>query len=205
MMPISAVPTSVPFTYRDGITTLELIECVRANLDILQADFNTLAASVNGALADNQKEIQDIADNLIVQMQNLRTDLVKLIESSVASGVAWSPVYGHQVSASQALGEVYDNLREHGLFVDDYDNMAFSAGDYDALGLSAREYDIKATMARNLIPGDFKGREEFPWGKSTPEPPTQDNDLYLRKADAADMYVERNPTARNFESKPEVL
>ena len=40
--PLVRVPTSVPFTYRDGLTTLQLIECVRCNLDELQADFKML-------------------------------------------------------------------------------------------------------------------------------------------------------------------
>ena len=53
------VPTSVPFTYRDGLTTLQLIECLRHNLDIIQRDLSKvekttadLAASVDKAFAD---------------------------------------------------------------------------------------------------------------------------------------------------------
>ena len=82
--PIRAVPTSVPFTYRDGITTLELIELLRRNVDILQCDLSKLegatadlSASVDKALADTVAQInQDMAD--------LRAEMLALIHDGTA-------------------------------------------------------------------------------------------------------------------------
>lgn len=163
------VPTSVPFTYRDGLTTLQLIECLRRNLDALQADFNSLIESVNAAIDANDQDIRDMADNLIKQMAALREELIRLIGETQDSGLAWSPVYGRQGSVSAVLGGLYDNCRNHGLFWADYDDMALEASTYDALGLSAREYDIRATAVDNCLPGDFPGRSQFPYGRSIPE------------------------------------
>lgn len=192
------VPTSVPFTYRDGLTTLQLIECLRHNLDVLQADFNSLIESVNAAIDANNQDIKTMADNLINQMAALREELIQLIGAAQDSGLAWSPVYGEQDSVSAALGSLYDNCRNHGLFWADYDNMELEASLYDALGLSAREYDIKATAVDNCLPGDFPGRSQFPYGKSIPE--GEPADVYLTETDADMKYVQRNPTVANFEN-----
>ena len=69
---------------------------------------------------------------------------------------------------------------------------------YDALGLSAREYDLRATAVDNCVPGDFPGRSQFPYDKSIPEGNPADVHLTQDSADA--KYVQRNPTAANFET-----
>lgn len=193
------VPTSVPFTYRDGLTTLQLIECLRHNLDALQSDFNTLVESVNAAIDANNQDIQKMADNLLKQMAALREELIRLIEQSQITGVAWSPVYGKQDALQSVLDGMYDNVRVHGLFWGDYDNMQLEASMYDALGLPAREYDLRATAVDNCVPGDFPGRSQFPYGRSIPE--GEPADIYLTRGDADSMYVQRNPTAQNFDNK----
>lgn len=193
------VPTSIPFTYRDGLTTLQLIECLRNNLDALQSDFNTLVESVNAAIDANNQDIQKMADNLLKQMAALREELIRLIEQSQVTGVAWSPVYGKQDALQSVLDGMYDNVRVHGLFWEDYDNMQLEASMYDALGLPAREYDLRATAVDNCVPGDFPGRSQFPYGRSIPE--GEPADIYLTRGDADRMYVRRNPTAQNFDNK----
>lgn len=193
------VPTSVPFTYRDGLTTLQLIECLRHNLDALQSDFNSLVDSVNAAIEDNNRDIRDMADNLLRQMAVLREELIQLIKQSQTTGIAWSPVYGRQDSLQTVLDGMYDNTRNHGLFWADYDNMELQASMYDALGLAARDYDLRATAVDNCVPGDFPGRSQFPYGKSIPE--GEPADIYLTRSDADGMYVQRNPTAQNFDKK----
>lgn len=167
--PLVRIPTSVPFTYRDGLTTLQLIECIRCNLDDLQSDFNTLVEQVNQSIADNNTTVQQIADNLVKQMAILREELIQLIEQSQSTGLAWSPVYGKQDALQTVLDGMYDNIRNHALFWGDYDGMELEATIYDALGLSAREYDLHATAVDNCVPGDFPGRSQFPYGKSIPE------------------------------------
>lgn len=194
------IPTSVPFTYRDGLTTLQLIECLKHNLDILQCDLRKLedtttdlAASVDKALADTVTQInQDMAD--------LRAEMLGLIHEMEQQGVATSPVYGTTQPLGQVLGGIYDNARNHGLFWGDYDNMQLTAQEYDGLTLNAREYDLKATAVDNCVPGDFPGRSQFPYGKSMPENPPADM-AFITQSEADARYVERNPTADNFDSK----
>lgn len=194
------IPTSVPFTYRDGLTTLQLIECLRHNLDILQCDLRKLedtttdlAESVDKALADTVTQInQDMAD--------LRAEMLALIHEMEQQGVATSPVYGTTQPLGQVLGGIYDNARNHGLFWGDYDNMQLTAQEYDGLTLNAREYDLKATAVDNCVPGDFPGRSQFPYGKSMPENPPADM-AFITQSEADARYVERNPTVANFETR----
>lgn len=53
------VPTSVPFVYRDGLTMLQLIECIKHNLDMLQEYVNGVVDDVNKALEDQTTQNQD--------------------------------------------------------------------------------------------------------------------------------------------------
>ena len=48
--------------------------------------------------------------------------------------------------------------------------------------------------------GDFPGRSQFPYGKSMPENPPADM-AFITQSEADARYVERNPTADNFDSK----
>ena len=192
------IPTSVPFTYRDGLTTLQLIECLKHNLDTLQCDLSKLeettadlAASVDKALADTVAQInKDMAD--------LRAEMLALIHEMEQQGVATSPVYGTTQPLGQVLGGMYDNSRNHGLFWGDYDDMQLTAQEYDGLSLKAREYDLKATAVDNCVPGDFPGRSQFPYGKSMP--PAEPVTVLLTEQDANKRYVRRNPSVSNFEN-----
>lgn len=199
--PPARIPTSVPFTYRDGLTTLQLIECVRCNLDGLQSDFNTLVEQVNQSITDNNTAVQQIADNLVKQMAVLREELIRLIEQSQTTGLAWSPAYGKQDALQTVLDGMYDNTRNHALFWSDYDNMGLKASIYDALGLTAREYDLRATAVDNCVPGDFPGCSQFPYGRSIPE--GKPADIYLTESAADAKYIQRNPTVANFETTGE--
>lgn len=167
--PLVSIPTSVPFTYRDGLTTLQLIECIRCNLDGLQSDFNMLVKQVNQSVEDNDATVRQLADDLADQMAILREELVRLIEQSQSTGLAWSPVYGRRDALQTILDGMFDNARDHALFWSDYDDMGLAASTYDALGLSAREYDLRATAVDNCVPGVFPGRSHFPYGGSIPE------------------------------------
>lgn len=194
------VPTSIPFTYRDGLTTLQLIECLRHNLDITQRDLikveevtADLAASVDKAFADTIAQLNQ-------DMASLRAELLALIHEMEQQGVATSPAYGTTQPLGDVLGGMYDNLRNHGLFWGDYDAMQLTAQEYDGLTLGAREYDLRATAVDNCVPGDFPGRSQFPYGKSMPENPPADMS-FITQSEADARYVERNPTANNFDKK----
>ena len=56
------VPTSVPFVYRDGLTMLQLIECIKHNLDTLQQYVNGVMDNVNQALKDQTTQNQETLD-----------------------------------------------------------------------------------------------------------------------------------------------
>ena len=182
------VPTSVPFTYRDGLTTLQLIECLRHNLDTLQCDLSKLEESTTDLAASVDKALADTVTQLSRNMAELRAELLALIHEMEQQGVATSPVYGTTQPLCQVLGGMYDNSRNHGLFWGDYDNMQLTAREYDGLTLGAREYDLKATAVDNCVPGDFPGRTQFPYGKSMPEEPSADM-AYTTQSEADARYT----------------
>ena len=194
------VPTSVPFTYRDGLTALQLIDCLRDNLDTLQCDLSKLEETTTDLAASVDKALADTVTQLNGNMAALRAELLDLIHRMEQQGVATSPVYGTTQPLGDVLGGMYDNSRNHGLFWGDYDNMQLTAQEYDGLTLGAREYDLKATSVDNCVPGDFPGRTQFPYGKSMPENPPADMS-FITQSEADARYVERNPTANNFDSK----
>lgn len=194
------VPTSVPFTYRDGLSMLQLIECLRHNLDTLQCDLSKLEKYTTGLEASIDKTLADTVAQINKAMSDLRAELLALIDKMKQQGVATSPVYGATQPLGDVLGGMYDNARNHGLFWGDYDNMQLTAQEYDGLTLKAREYDLRATAVDNCVPGDFPGRTQFPYGKSMPENPPADM-AFITQSEADARYVERNPTADNFDNK----
>lgn len=191
--------TVQPFSYRDTLTVLGYVQEVAEHLDQLREQLDNLAKDVDAVIDANDQYIKNMVDNLLKQMSVLREELIRLIEQSQTTGLAWSPAYGKQDALQTALDGLYDNTRNHALFWRDYDDMALEASMYDALGLSAREYDLRATAVDNCVPGDFPGRSQFPYGKSIPE--GEPADIYLTRGDADARYVERNPTAANFDRK----
>lgn len=194
------VPTSVPFTYRDGLTTLQLIECLRHNLDTLQRDLSKLEEYTTDFKASIDKTLADTVAQVNKSMSDLRAELLALIDEMKQQGVATSPVYGVTQPLGDVLGGMYDNARNHGLFWGDYDDMQLTAQEYDGLTLKAREYDLRATAVDNCVPGDFPGRSQFPYRKPMPENPPADM-AYITQSEADARYVERNPTADNFDNK----
>lgn len=192
------IPTSVPFTYRDGLTTLQLIECLRHNLDILQCDLSKLEDTTTDLTASVDKALADTVAQINQDMADLRAEMLALIHEMEQQGVATSPVYGITQPLGDVLGGMYDNSRNHGLFWGDYDDMQLTAQEYDALSLKAREYDLKATAVDNCVPGDFPGRSQFPYRKSMPEPP--EDMAYITQSEADAHYVKRNPSVSNFEN-----
>lgn len=194
------VPTSVPFTYRDGLTTLQLIECLKHNLDTLQCDLSKLEDATADLATSVDKALADTTARINRDMISLRAEMLALIHEMEQQGTATSPVYGTTQPLGQVLGDMYDNSRIHGLFFNDYDSMELTAQEYDGLTLKAREYDLRATAVDNCVPGDFPGRSQFPYGRSMPENPPADM-AFITQSEADARYIERNPTADNFDRK----
>lgn len=194
------VPTSVPFTYRDGLTTLQLIECLRHNLDVIQRELSKVEEAMADLAESTDKAFADTVAQLNQDMAALRAELLSLVHEMEQQGAATSPIYGITQPLGEVLGGMYDNSRNHGLFWGDYDNMRLTAQEYDGLTLNAREYDLRATAVDNCVPGDFPGRSQFPYGKRMPENPPADMS-FITQSEADARYVERNPTANNFDKK----
>ena len=75
------VPTSVPFTYRDGLTTLQLIECLRHNLDDLQTYVDKVKEWVKSEYDKTDAEISEVNEHLAsvdVQLEDIISKLGKL-------------------------------------------------------------------------------------------------------------------------------
>lgn len=188
------IPTSVPFTYRDGLTTLQLIECLRHNLDISQRELGKVEEAMADLATSTDKALADSVARIDRSMAALRAELLSLVHEMEQQGAATSPVYGVTQPLGQVLGGMYDNARIHGLFSGDYDDMGLTAREYDGLALGAREYDLRATDVDNCVPGDFPGRSRFPYGGSMPEDPPADMSSVTRsEADA--RHVGHDPTA----------
>lgn len=198
--PFDGIPTSVPFTYRDGLTTLQLIECLRHNLDVLRCDLGRLEETTADLAASVDKALADTVAQVNRDMAGLRAEMLALIHEVERQGTATSPVYGTTQPLGRVLGGMYDNSRIHGLFWGDYDDMGLTAREYDGLMLNAREYDLKATAVDNCVPGDFPGRSHFPYGGGMPgDPPAGMASVTRSEADA--RHVGRNPTADDFDGK----
>lgn len=196
------VPTSVPFTYRDGITTLELIECVKRNLDTLQSEFNGVVDEVNKTLSGVDDSLNSALVAMSAELESLRTELIRLINETQGSGVYSNVVYGNDTSALQIMGDVYDNTRYYGLFARDYDSMGISALDYDTLETPARRYDLQGSRKLNPVLGDFTGREDF-WATLPAQPEVPQYEPFVTKKYVDDNFMTVNPTVDQFDPRKE--
>lgn len=160
-LPYPQVVTSVPFTFRDGLTTLELIERLRHALLRLQSDVNTGAGHTQANIEALRKALDDAVASMTDAMAELDSQMRALVHDAVASGVAVSPVRGRMQPVQAIFDDMYDNVRVFALFAADYDGMGLTAGQYDALGVPARVYDLHATDVRNATVGDFPGVAGF--------------------------------------------
>ena len=108
-----AVPTSVPFTYRDGLTTLQLIECLRHNLDALQTYVDKVKAWVKSEYDKTDVEISEINEHLAsvdVQLEDIISKLGKL---EITNDV-YDVTQGRYVDSVDAMRNVYRELAVFG-------------------------------------------------------------------------------------------
>lgn len=111
--PIRAVPTSVPFTYRDGVTTLELIECLRHNLDVLQAYVNQMKEWVEAEAGKTDAEISEINAHLTSIDTQIADILDKLGDLGIVSDI-YDVTQGRYVNSTDAMRNVYRELAVFG-------------------------------------------------------------------------------------------
>lgn len=111
--PIRAVPTSVPFTYRDGITTLELLECLRRNLDIIQSQANDLANQLKDYESSNEQDKTAIRNELDKIQQQIDDIADKLGNLDIVNDV-WNVTKGRYTDSQTAMRDTYRELAVFG-------------------------------------------------------------------------------------------
>ena len=107
------VPTSVPFTYRDGLTTLQLIECLRHNLDALQAYVDKVKEWVKSESDKTDVEVSKINEHLAsvdVQLEDIISKLGKLENTNDVYDVT----QGRYVDSVNAMRDMYRELAVFG-------------------------------------------------------------------------------------------
>ena len=107
------VPTSVPFTYRDGLTTLQLIECLRHNLDALQTYVDKVKEWVKSESDKTDAEISGINEHLAsvdVQLEDIISKLGKL---EITNDI-YDVTQGRYVDSVDAMRNMYRELAVFG-------------------------------------------------------------------------------------------
>lgn len=107
------VPTSVPFTYRDGLTTLQLIECLRHNLDALQTYVDKVKEWVKSESDGTDAEVSEINEHLAsvdVQLEDIISKFGKL---EITNDV-YDVTQGRYVDSVGAMRNVYRELAVFG-------------------------------------------------------------------------------------------
>ena len=105
------VPTSVPFVYRDGLTMLQLIECIKHNLDDLQAYVNGVMDNVNKALEDQTTQNQDTLD----KAQQAAQDAADAIQQAQDALARYQQIVANVNTALTTANEAISRLEALGV------------------------------------------------------------------------------------------
>ena len=107
------VPTSVPFTYRDGLTILQLIECLRKNLGVVQSQANDLANQLNDYESSNEQDKTAI-HNELDKIQQQVDDIVDRLGNLEIVNNAWNVTKGRYTDSQSAMRDAYRELAVFG-------------------------------------------------------------------------------------------
>lgn len=107
------VPTSVPFTYRDGLTTLQLIECLRHNLDALQIYVDKVKEWVKSESDKTDVEISEINEHLALVDVQLEDIISKLGKLEITNDI-YDVTQGRYVDSVDAMRNTYRELAVFG-------------------------------------------------------------------------------------------
>ena len=111
------VPTSVPFTYRDGLTTLQLIECLRHDLSTLQAYINQVKEWAEAEADKTDAEISEINAHLTSIDTQIEDILSKFGNLDITSDI-YDVTQGRYVNSVDAMRNIYRELAVFGARVD---------------------------------------------------------------------------------------
>lgn len=107
------VPTSVPFTYRDGLTTLQLIECLRCNLGVIQQQANDIAEQLKDYEQSNEQDKTAIRNELDKIQQQVDEIADRLGNLDIVND-AWNVTKGRYTDSQSAMRDTYRELAVFG-------------------------------------------------------------------------------------------
>lgn len=116
------VPTSVPFTYRDGLTTLQLIECLRHNLDVLRTYVDDVKEWAQAEHAETDAQIREINVHLTSIDAQIEDILGKFGDLDIINDI-YDVTQGRYVNSVDAMRNVYRELAVFGARVDQMATM----------------------------------------------------------------------------------
>ena len=127
------VPTSVPFTYRDGLTTLQLIECLRHNLDALQAYIDKVKEWAKSESDKTDAEISEINEHLASVDVQLEDIIGKLGKLELTNDI-YDVTQGRFVDSVDAMRNTYRELAVFGARVNQMATMTTAqAAEHDCI------------------------------------------------------------------------
>lgn len=107
------VPTSIPFTYRDGLTTLQLIECLRYNLDALRTYVDGVKEWAESESDRTDEEISEIREHLASVDVQLEDIISKLGNLEITNDI-YDVTQGRYVDSVAAMRDMYRELAVFG-------------------------------------------------------------------------------------------
>ena len=133
------VPTSVPFTYRDGLTTLQLIECLRHNLDALRTYVNQVKEWAESENDKTDAEISEINAHLTSVDMQVEDILSKIGGLDITNDI-YDVTQGRYVNSADAVRNMYRELAVFGARVAQVENItvdelaAYTTDEVSAVG-----------------------------------------------------------------------
>lgn len=190
--PFPRVSSSQPFTMRDGMSYLEILERIRRGLETIQDEWVEYLRKVTKWGMDTETAWSRFQEQYKTDFAELRRELIDLIQEAGQTGniIVWSPAYGRQVPLQKALDDIYDADRVHGLFAADFDSLNLSPAFFDALKVEPRKFDMHSVHLVNAVRGDISA-DDIIW--LNPEQPTSPDEQHLAR-----IFLRRNPTAGTF-------
>ena len=148
------MPTSVPFTYRDGLTTLQLIECLRHNLDALQTYVNQVKEWAESENDKTDVEISGINVHLTSIDMQIEDILDKIGDLDITNDV-YDVTQGRYVNSAEAMRNMYRELAVFGARVAQIEDMTVE-------GLAAHTTDEVSAVGNLTIFNDATPRVTDP-------------------------------------------
>lgn len=119
---IIRVPTSVPFTYRDGLSALQLIECLKHNINVLCEFLESVKEWCEDEAGKTDEEITAINNHLASIDLNIEDILSKLGNLDITNNV-YDVTQGRYVNSVDAMRNIYRELAVFGARVAQIENI----------------------------------------------------------------------------------